>query len=120
MQGVNLCSFRAAGDDGQKFFDVGDQNVRALHHLHGEAGVHDVAAREAEVQPAAGAVVDLLATAVVKPMTSWLRNFLQFLGAFGQAFVSAKHLSAPRFIFAKSALGTMPSFTNASLASSSI
>ena len=42
----------APGDDGQKFFDVGDQNIRALHHLHGETGVHDVAARQAKVQPA--------------------------------------------------------------------
>src|SRR6185437_3831717 len=45
---------RAAGDDGQQFFDIGNQNIRALNHLHGEGGVHDVAAGEAEMKPAAG------------------------------------------------------------------
>ena len=51
--GREFVLLRAPGDDGQKFFHVGDQNVRALHHLHGETGVHDVAAREAKMQPAA-------------------------------------------------------------------
>ncbi len=58
--GRKFMLLRATGDDGHKFFDIGDEDVRALHHLHGEAGVHDVAARQAEVQPARGAVVDLL------------------------------------------------------------
>src|ERR1035437_9076963 len=57
--GREFMLLRAAGNDRQQRLHVGDQNVRALHHLHGEAGVHDVATREAEVQPAAGTVVDL-------------------------------------------------------------
>ena len=30
-----------------------------MHHLHGERGVDDVAAGQAEMEPAAGAVIDL-------------------------------------------------------------
>ena len=45
---------------GSKLLDVGDQNVRALHHLHGVAGVAHVAAGQAEMEPAAGVVVDFL------------------------------------------------------------
>jgi hypothetical protein len=56
--GRELVFIGAALDDGQQFFHVGDENVRRLLHLHGVAGVTDVAAGEAEVEPAAGVVVD--------------------------------------------------------------
>ena len=75
----------APGDDGQKFFDVGDQNIRALHHLHGETGVHDVAAREAEVQPARRAVVDLFGNGGGETDDVVVERPFQFFGAFGQS-----------------------------------
>src|SRR2546429_3775470 len=46
--------FRPARDDFPQLLHAGDQDVGALDYLHGEGGVHDVAAGEAEVQPAAG------------------------------------------------------------------
>jgi hypothetical protein len=39
-----LMFVRATGDDGPKLLHVGDEDVRALLHLHGVAGVPDVAA----------------------------------------------------------------------------
>ena len=35
--GREFVFLRAPGDDGQKFLDIGNQNVRALRHLHGVA-----------------------------------------------------------------------------------
>ena len=46
------------GDDGQQGLHVPDEQIEALHHLDGEGRVHDVGAGEAEVQPAAGRIVD--------------------------------------------------------------
>ena len=60
------------------------------------------------------------ATAVVKPITSWLRVFSSSLARSVRALVSAKHFSAPAFILARSAAGTMPARARASLASISI
>ncbi len=89
---------RAAGDDGQKFFDVGDQKIRALRHLHGVTSIADVAAREAEMKPAARIVIDRL----------------------GDGGGETDDVVVEGFFFAKSLAGTIFSFTNASLASSSI
>ena len=66
---------RAAGDDGQKFFNVGNQDVRALHHLHGEAGVARCRCSSGRNETS-GSRWSLIfsATAVVKPMTSWFKR----------------------------------------------
>ncbi len=76
----------AAGDDGQELLHIGDQDVRALRHLHGEGGVADVAARQAEVQPARGAVVDLFGDGGGEADDVVVERLLQFLRAFGQGF----------------------------------
>ena len=49
-----------SGDDGQQGFHIPDEQVDTLHHLDREGGIHDVGAGQAEVQPAAGRVVDAL------------------------------------------------------------
>src|SRR2546421_11395981 len=58
--GRHLMFLRAPGDRFPQRLHVRDEDIGALDHLDGEGGVHDVAAGEAEMEPAAGAVVDLL------------------------------------------------------------
>ncbi len=48
------------GDGLAQQLDVLDEHVGGLHHLHGEGGIHHVAAGQAEVQPAAGGRADVL------------------------------------------------------------
>ena len=86
---------RAAGDDGQKLFHVGNQDVRALRHLHGVAGVAHVAARQAEMKPAAGVVVDGFGHGGGEADDIVVENFFQFAlagdkaGQVGKPFVAA-------------------------------
>src|SRR5262245_17708073 len=49
---------RAFRDGRPQRFHVGNENVGALRQLHGKRRVDDVAAGEAEVEPAAGLIVD--------------------------------------------------------------
>ncbi len=119
--GREFVFLRARGDDGQKFFDIGDQDVRALRHLHGEAGVADVAARQAEMQPAAGAVVDFFGDGGGEADDVVVERFLQFLLPLDEAISNRQNIFRRRvLIFAKSFFGTTPSATSASLASNSI
>src|SRR5258705_5943506 len=48
-----------AGDNLPQSPDVFDEDVRRFQHLHGEGRVHDVAAGQAEVEPAAGRCADV-------------------------------------------------------------
>ena len=86
---------RAPGDDGQQFFHVGNQNVRALLHLHGITGVAHVAACQAEMKPAAGVVVDLLGHGGGEANDVVVENFFQFAlagdeaGQIGEPLVAA-------------------------------
>ncbi|MCG3778538.1 MAG: hypothetical protein JW388_1259 [Nitrospira sp.] len=82
----HLVFLRAAGDDGQKRLHIGDKDVRALHHLHGEGGVHDIGTGETKMQPATGGIVDLLGNGCGETDDVVVERFFQFLGAFGQRF----------------------------------
>src|SRR5208282_4347054 len=74
---------------------VGNENVRALHHLDGECGVNDVAAGQPEMEPAAGPVVDFLGDGGGEADDVVVERFFQFLlahnqtGQIGEPFVSA-------------------------------
>jgi len=48
-------------NDLKQLLDVGNENVGGLGHLHGKGRVDDVAAGQAEVEPAAGWRADVLA-----------------------------------------------------------
>ena len=120
MQGVNLCSFRAAGDDGQKFFHVGDQDVRRLLHLHGVAGVAHVAAGQAEMKPAAGVVIDVFGDGGGEADDVVVEDFFQFALAGDEAGQIGEPFVAAGFDLREILRGTIFSFTSASLASSSI
>ena len=50
---------RLFGDDLAQRLDVRDQHVGGLRHLHGEGGVANVAAGQAEMEPAAGGRADV-------------------------------------------------------------
>ncbi len=89
-----LVFLRTPGDYGQKFFDVGNQDVRALLHLHGVTGVAHVAAREAEMKPAAGVVVDDFGDGGGEANDVVVQNFFKFAltrneaGQVGEPFVA--------------------------------
>jgi hypothetical protein len=120
MHGVNLCSFARRAMTGKSFFTSAIKDVRALHHLHGVAGVAHVAARQAEMKPAAGVVVDGFGDGGGETDDVVVENFFQFAlagdeaGQIGEPFVAAGF--DLREIFG----GNDFSFTSASLASSSI
>jgi len=73
-----LVFLRPAGDDGQQLLHVGDEEIRALLHLHGVASVAHVAAGEAEVEPAAGVVVDGFGDGGGEADDIVVERFLQF------------------------------------------
>ncbi len=84
--GREFVFFRAARDDRQKLFHVGNQDVRTLHHLHRKRGVADIAARQAEMQPAAGLVVDFFRNRSGETDDIVVECFLQFFRAFSERF----------------------------------
>ena len=90
-----LVFLRSPGDDGQQLLHVGNQNVRRLLHLHGVAGVAHVAARQAEMKPAAGVVIDCLGDGGGEADDVVVENFFQFAlagdeaGQIGKPFVAA-------------------------------
>ena len=81
--------------DGQQLLHVGDEDVRALHHLDGEGGVNDVAAGQAEMEPAAGVVVDFFGDGGGEADDVVIERLFQFLlardeaGQIGEPFVRA-------------------------------
>ena len=120
-QGVNWYSFARAGDDWQQLLCVGDENVRACVICTANAVSHDIAAGQAEMQPAAGGVVDFFGDGGGEADDVVVERFFQFLlRVRPRLCMSARPFLRAGFILAKSALGTMPSSTSASLASSSI
>ncbi len=86
---------RAPRDDFTQRFDIGDQDVGALNHLHGAGRVAHVAAGQAEMEPAAGAVFDFFGDGCGKGDDVVIEDFLQFLlpgdetGQVGEPFVGA-------------------------------
>ena len=118
--GRELVFLRAASDDGQQRFHVGDENVRALHHLHGVAGVANVAARQAEMKPAAGVVVDGFGDGGGEADDVVVERLFQFALADDEAGEIREPFVATGFDLLEIQAGTTPSFTSASLASSSI
>src|SRR6266446_1883351 len=58
--GRELIFFCLESDDLAQPLDIGEQNVRRLHHLDAKGGVNDVAASEAEMEPAAGRRANVL------------------------------------------------------------
>ena len=103
--GCHFMFVRAAGDDGQKFFDVGNENVRALDHLHSERGVHDIAARQSEMKPAAGGVVDFFGDGFRESDDVVVAEFFNFLRAFNETFRVAKPMFRSGVDFRKILLG---------------
>ena len=75
---------RPAGDDLAQFLHLGDEEVRALDHLHGEGGIDDVAAGEAEVEPSARRVVDPLGDGGGEADDVMVEGLFEFLLAFDQ------------------------------------
>ena len=70
-----------------------------------KAGVHDVAARQAEMKPAAGAVVDFFGDGGGEADDVVVERLFQFLGAFDEALQVGEAICPRRaLIFAKSAL----------------
>src|SRR5437764_8304026 len=58
--GCELIFFRFESDGLAQLFDIGEQNVRRLHHLDGEGRINDVAAGQAEMKPATGGRANVL------------------------------------------------------------
>ena len=73
---------RLAGDDFAQGLDIGNENVRRLRHLHGEGGVDDIAAGQAEMQPAAGGRADVFGDVGGEGDDVVIEGLLQFLAAF--------------------------------------
>ena len=69
---------RATPDDGQQLFDIGNQQVGALLHLHGVTSVAHVAAGQAKVKPAAGVVIDFLRHRGGEGNHVMIQNLFQF------------------------------------------
>ncbi len=63
---------------GSSFFTSAIKDVRALLHLHGVAGVAHVAARQPEMKPAAGVVIDGLGHGGGEADDVVIENFFQF------------------------------------------
>ena len=86
----------ALRNGGSRGLHVGDEQVGALHHLDGVAGVAHVAAGQAEVEPAAGLVVDLLGDGGGEADDIVIQCFLQLAlagdetGQVGEPFVAAR------------------------------
>ena len=78
--GRELMLVGAASDHREEFLDVGDEQVGRLHHLHGKGGVDDVAAGQAEVQPSAGGIIDLLGDRGGEANDVVIQRLFQFLG----------------------------------------
>ena len=85
--------------DGQQRLHVGNEDVRALHHLHGERGVNDVAAGEAEMEPAAGVVVDFFGDGGGEADDVVVERLFQFLLARDEAGQVGKPLVRAGFDF---------------------
>ena len=75
MPGCEFIFARLFGNGSPQDLYILKQNIHGLHHLDGKCRVHDVTAGQAEngTQRLAWWLI-FSATAVVKPMTSWLRT----------------------------------------------
>ena len=71
--------------DSRSVFTSAIRMSARLHHLHGERGVDHVAAGEAEVEPAAGVVVDFLGDGGGEADDVVVERFFQFLLAGDEA-----------------------------------
>ena len=76
--GRELEFVRAPLEDRQQRLDIRDQDIGALHHLHGVAGVAHIAAGEAEMKPPAGGVVDFLGDGGGETNHVVVQDLLQF------------------------------------------
>ena len=83
--GGELVFFGAFGDGEAGGFDIGNQQIGALLHLNRVAGIADVAAGEAKMEPAAGLVVDLFRHGGGETDDVVIQDFFQFTLAGDQA-----------------------------------
>ncbi len=90
---------------GSSWLHVGDENFGALLHLHGECGIPDVAAGEAEMEPAAGLIVDFFRDGGGKADDVVVEGLFQFLLAFDEPFQVGETLVRAGFDFLKVSLG---------------
>ena len=81
---------RLFGDGSPQGLHVGNENVRALNHLHGERRVHDIAACQTEVQPPAGAVIDFFGDGGGESDDIVVECFFQLLRSLGQRLCVGK------------------------------
>jgi hypothetical protein len=77
--GRELVFARLFGDGGAQGLHVLKQDVRRLHHLDGERSIADVAAGQAEMEPAAGRAFDFLGNGGGEGDDVVIEDFLQFL-----------------------------------------
>ena len=72
---------RTASDHGSQLNDVCNENIRALHHLDGEGGIHNITAGQSKVEPAARPIIDVLRHAGREGDHIMIECFLQLLAS---------------------------------------
>jgi hypothetical protein len=103
--GRELMLLRARGDGGQQLADIGNQNFRALFHLHGQGCVYNVAARQAKMKPATGAIVDFFSDGGGKADDIVIERLFEFFLAFDEPFRVGKAVVGAGFDFLKVVFG---------------
>ena len=72
---------RPSCDHFAQCFDVGNEKVGRLDHLHRKAGIHDVTARQTKVQPAAGGRADVFSDICSEGENVMVECFFEFFAA---------------------------------------
>ena len=78
---------------------IGNEQVRALHHLDGKRGVNHVTAGQPEMEPAAGAVIDFFGDGGGEADDVMVERFFQFLLAHNQTGQIGEPLVGAAFHF---------------------